>query len=142
MLAATRTGSIVDLAILQPIRWLAGKTSKLADQGWTVACMSKAVIALEGALEKVVEDGPLLLKESFILYIFEGIAVELDESMNLAARQRSIETGVNFCAPSCSTPLCPPPSHPVHHRLSLLSGCPPSLIHSVNLAQITWRAHS
>ena len=98
MLAATRVGSIVDLAISQPIRWLAGKTGKLAEQGWTVACMSKAVIALEGALEKVAEDGALLLKESFILYIIEEIAEELDERMNLAERERSIATRVNFCA--------------------------------------------
>ena len=36
MIASARVHSIIDLAIVLPMRWLAGKTHMLAEYGWSI----------------------------------------------------------------------------------------------------------
>ena len=82
MIASSRIHSIIDLAIVMPLRWLAGKSHTLATYNWSERSMGRALDLLEQAMEKVDENGEnrpgeLMLEESFMMGIFHELTEEL-----------------------------------------------------------------
>jgi hypothetical protein len=77
MVASMRVHAILLLALVQPHRWLAGNTHKLAAYGWSERSMGRALDILEVAMDKVVADGTLFLDEAFMMGIFSPLADEL-----------------------------------------------------------------
>eukprot|EP00965_Chrysotila_dentata_P216888 6189637-Pleurochrysis_carterae.AAC.1 len=59
------------------LRWLAGNSHKLAKYNWSVSSMGRAINLLEARMESVVEEGALLLEESFAMAIFRTLELEL-----------------------------------------------------------------
>ena len=77
MVASARIHSIINLAIVLPMRWLAGKTHTLAAFDWSERSMGRAVKLLEIALVKIGENAKLVLDESFMMHIFDELSNEL-----------------------------------------------------------------
>ena len=77
MIAQVRVGAIFFLAVIVPMRWLAGHTHNLAHRNWGEVSMGRALDAVYVAFKKVALDGSLLLNEDFIMNIFEPFYAEL-----------------------------------------------------------------
>jgi hypothetical protein len=78
-IAQLRVASILFLAVVVPMRWLAGKTHELAHRGWGERLMGRAIDLLHVAFSKVQEDPSLLLDYDFIMNIFEPLYGDLPE---------------------------------------------------------------
>ncbi len=70
MIAQLRVASILHLAVVIPMRWLAGNTHKLSEYGWGEHSMVRAITLLHDAFVEIQGDGALLLEEKFIMKIF------------------------------------------------------------------------
>ncbi len=79
MIAQLRIASIVFMAVVVPMRWLAGKTHKLAHCNWSERSMGRAVDLMYNAFVEVELDGELMLDEDFIMGIFSPLYEELPE---------------------------------------------------------------
>ena len=100
MTALCRAMAIMHIKICMPLRWLAGNTHFLGQQGydWSARSMGKAVDALERALVEIESDGGLYLDETFLDGIFRDIYTNddgdevplkpLEEYMNYALREK------------------------------------------------------
>jgi hypothetical protein len=77
MIAQLRVASILHLAVVMPMRWLAGNTHKLSEYGWGEHSMGRAITFLHNAFVEVQGDGVLLLKENFIMNIFSPLYKEI-----------------------------------------------------------------
>ncbi len=77
MIAQLRVASILHLAVVIPIRWLAGNTHKLVEYGWGERSMGRAIALLHDAFVEIQGDGSLLLEEEFVMYIFASLYDEL-----------------------------------------------------------------
>ena len=77
MIAQSRVHSIVDLAIVIPVRWLAAYTHLLGPFDWSARSMGRVVDKLETLLPQVVGDGALFLDEGFMMSIFDEFVSEL-----------------------------------------------------------------
>jgi hypothetical protein len=73
MIAQLRVASILHLAVVIPMRWLAGNTHKLSEYGWGERYMGRAITLLHDAFVEVQGDGALLLEENFIMKIFSPL---------------------------------------------------------------------
>ena len=79
VIAMLRVASIMHLAIVLPVRWLASNTHKLAHHGWGERSMGVVVDLLHAAMSKVQSDGSLLLDYDFIMNIFSPLYEKLPE---------------------------------------------------------------
>ena len=77
MIAQLRVASILHLAVVIPMRWLAGNTHKLFEYGWGERSMERAIKLLHDAFIEIQGDGSLLLEEDFIMNIFASLYDEL-----------------------------------------------------------------
>ena len=77
MIAQLRVASILHLAVVLPMRWLAGNSHKLSDYGWGERSMGKALTLLHDAFVDVQGDGALLLDDIFIMNIFSPLYEEI-----------------------------------------------------------------
>jgi hypothetical protein len=77
MIAQLRVASILHLAVVIPMRWLAGNTHKLSEYGWRERSMGRAITLLHDAFMEVQGDGALLLEENFIMTIISPLYKEI-----------------------------------------------------------------
>ncbi len=77
MIAQLRVASILHLAVVIPMRWLAGNTHKLVEYGWEERSMGRAIAMLHDAFVEIQGDGSLLLEEEFVMHIFAPLYDEL-----------------------------------------------------------------
>ncbi len=77
MIALTWTCAIVHFAFILPMRWLEGKTHKLAKYNWSVASMGRVYDILHEKLCIIKTDGSKFLDEEFVMNIFNNLAQEL-----------------------------------------------------------------
>ncbi len=75
MVALCRTMAILHFKICMPLRWLAGNTHFIGQQGydWSSRSMGKAVDALYDAMMSIQQDGSLFLNEDFMNSIFDKL---------------------------------------------------------------------
>jgi hypothetical protein len=73
MIAQLRVASILHLAVVIPMRWLARNTQKFSEYGWGERSMGRAITLLHDAFVEVQGDGALLLEENFIMKIFSPL---------------------------------------------------------------------
>ncbi len=73
MIAQLRVASILHLAVVIPMRWLAGNTHKLFEYGWGERSMGRAIALLHDAFVEIQGDGSLLLEEEFVMHIFASL---------------------------------------------------------------------
>ena len=69
--------AIMHITICLPTCCLSGNFHILADYNWYVRSMERIVNYLETAIEAIDEERDLILKEEFIMLIFQGIMDEL-----------------------------------------------------------------
>ena len=67
MIALVRVCSIIHLEICLPAHWLAGNSHKMFEHDWSVHSMGRMIDILENALELIVEDNALILKDNFMM---------------------------------------------------------------------------
>ncbi len=79
MISQLRIASIVFMAVVVPMHWLAGKMHKLAHHNWSERSMGRAVDLMYNAFVEVESDGELMLNEDFIMGIFSPLYEELPE---------------------------------------------------------------
>ncbi len=77
MIAQLHIASIVFMAVVVPIRWLAGNTHELTHRNWLERSMGRAVDLMYNAFVEVESDGELMLDEDFIMGIFAQLYEEL-----------------------------------------------------------------
>jgi hypothetical protein len=77
VIAVLRVASILFLAVVVPLRWLAGHTHELMEYGWGERDMGRAVQMLYNAFQSIEEDGSLLLDEDYIMNIFSPFYAEI-----------------------------------------------------------------
>ena len=77
MIALVRLLSIIHLSITIPMRWLAGKTQDLKQYTWGPMSMGRALDTLEMKLEELMSDPSLILKDNFMMSMFDEFADEL-----------------------------------------------------------------
>jgi hypothetical protein len=67
--------AIIHFKISMPLRWLAGNTQFIGQQGydWSTRSMGKAIDAFYEAMDKIESDGSLILNEQFMNAIFDEI---------------------------------------------------------------------
>jgi hypothetical protein len=69
--------SIMHLAVVLPMRWLAANTHELSKYSWGERSMGTAITLLHDAFVEVQHDGSLMLDEGFIMNIFSSLYNEL-----------------------------------------------------------------
>jgi hypothetical protein len=79
MIAVSRMFSILNIAIVIPVRWLCGNTHELAHRNWGARSMGHVVDILHDACSHLREDIELYHDESYMMHIFDEIADELPE---------------------------------------------------------------
>jgi hypothetical protein len=77
MIAQLRVASILHLAVVIPMRWLAGNTRKLSEFGWGERSMGRGITFLHDAFVDVQGDGALMLDKNFIMNIFSPLYEEI-----------------------------------------------------------------
>ncbi len=68
-----RVASILHLAVVIPMRWLAGNTHKLSEYGWGECSMGRVITFLHDAFVDVQVDGLLMLDKNFIMNVFSPL---------------------------------------------------------------------
>ena len=71
--AQLRVGAIFFIAVIVPMRWLAGKIHLLAHRKWDVKSMSRPINHMYVAMQKLQFDGSLILDENFMMNIFKPL---------------------------------------------------------------------
>jgi hypothetical protein len=79
MIAQLRIVSIVFMAVVIPMHWLAGKTHELAHHNWSEQSMGRAIDLMYDAFSEVESNGELMLDEDFIMRIFSPLYGEPPE---------------------------------------------------------------
>ena len=77
MMALARLCVIINITIYQPTRWLADNCHIFDHYNCFASSMGRMVDELETALEDISEEGGLILKEEFMMLIFQEIINEL-----------------------------------------------------------------
>ena len=70
MIAQLRIASIVFIAVVVQMCWLAGKAHELGHRSWSERSMGRAVDLMYNAFVEMESDGGLMLDEDFIMEIF------------------------------------------------------------------------
>ena len=75
MVALSRVMAILHFKVCMPLRWLAGNTHFIGQQGydWSTRSMVKAIDEMYDAMLAIEEDGKLFLDETFMSGIFDNI---------------------------------------------------------------------
>ena len=73
VIAHPRVASILHLSVIWLLRWLAGKTHKLAHCQWGELSMGKAIDLFYEAFVKIEADGLLILDHEFMINIFSPL---------------------------------------------------------------------
>ena len=99
MAAVARLWAILYISLLSPLRWLAGKTHKLAHRKWSYISMGKVMDKLKDDLESIIDSPDLIHSEEFMMGQLSEWEEELPEFKE--HRKKSIEdrTMYNFNAP-------------------------------------------
>jgi len=71
--AQLRVGAIFFIAVIVPMRWLAGKTHLLAHRKWGEKSMARPINYMYKAFQKLQVDGSLILDERFMMSIFKPL---------------------------------------------------------------------
>ena len=79
MIAQLRLGAVYYMAIVVPMRWLAGNTHLLQHRKWGEVHMTTAVDLVYNAFVKIETNGKLMLRESFVMNIFKPLYKKLPE---------------------------------------------------------------
>ena len=79
MIAQLQIASIVFIAAVVPMRWLAEKTHKLGHHNWLERSMGRAVNLMYDASVEVESNRELMLNEDYIMGIFAPLYHELPE---------------------------------------------------------------
>jgi len=79
MIAQLRIASIICMAMVIPMRWLAGKTFELARRNWSKRSMGRAVDLMYNAFVQVESDGEKMLDEDFIMNVLSPLYADLPE---------------------------------------------------------------
>ena len=77
MVAVARLWSILHIAIIMSIRWLAGKVHELEGYGWGPKTLGKVLDKLKDDLETLIDQTNLIHDESFMMGIMDPWANEL-----------------------------------------------------------------
>ena len=77
MIVQLWVASILHLAVVLPMRWLAGDSHKLSEYGWGERSMGRALTLLHDAFVDVQGVGALLFDENFIMTIFSPLYEEI-----------------------------------------------------------------
>ena len=77
MIAVARFWAIVHVAIVMPVRWLAGKTHELAEHNWGARSMGRVADLLHSACSDILNDLSLIHDRSYVMHIFDELAEEL-----------------------------------------------------------------
>ena len=77
MVAVARLWSTLHIAIIMPIRWLAGKVHKLEEYGWGPITLGKVLDKLKDDLESLIDQTDLIHDELFMMGIMDQWANEL-----------------------------------------------------------------
>ena len=77
MVSLLRVLSILHVAIVLPMRWLAGRCCDLAEYGFGVADMGEVIDLMDGVFAEVVEDGSMLLDDGYAMSIFQPLLDKL-----------------------------------------------------------------
>ena len=77
--AVARLWSILHLAILMPMRSLAGKTHHLAHRKWSYILMGKVMDKLKGDLESIVDSPEMIHSQDFTMGLIKKRMSELPE---------------------------------------------------------------
>ena len=75
----SRMFSILNTAIVIPVRWLCGKTHDLVKHNWGARSMGRVVDILHDACTHLLEDIKLFHDKSYMIHIFDEIVEELPE---------------------------------------------------------------
>ena len=79
MISQLRIASIIFIAVVVPMHWLAGKTHELGHCKWSERSMGRAVDLMYNAFVEVESDGELMLDEDFRMNILSPLYAELPE---------------------------------------------------------------
>ena len=79
MITQLRIASIIFIAAVIPMNWLAGETHELGHHNWFERLMGRAVDLMYNAFVEVESDGDLMLDEDFKMNIFSPLYVALPE---------------------------------------------------------------
>ena len=79
MAAVARLWAILYISLLSPLRWLAGKTHKLAHRKWSYICMGKVMDKLKDDLESIIDSPDLIHSEEFMMGQLKEWEEELPE---------------------------------------------------------------
>ena len=79
MAAVARLWSILYIALLSPLCWLAGKTHELAHRKWSYISMGKVMDKLKDDLESIVDSPDLIHSEEFMMGQLQEWEEELPE---------------------------------------------------------------
>ncbi len=77
MIVQLRVASILHLAVMILMRWLAGNTHNFFEYRWGERSMGCAIKLLHDAFIEIQGDGSLLLEEHFVMNIFESLYDEV-----------------------------------------------------------------
>ncbi len=75
--AVARLWSILHIAIIMPIRWLAEKVHELEEYGWGPITLGKVLDKLKDDLESLIDQTNLIHNELFMIGIMDPWANEL-----------------------------------------------------------------
>ena len=77
MTTLARLCAIIYITICLTTCWLEGNFQIIDDYNWFVRSMGRMVNELETELEDIKEDGDIIMKEGFMMLIFQGIMYEI-----------------------------------------------------------------
>jgi hypothetical protein len=77
MVAVAQLWSILHIAIIMPIRWLAGKVHELKEYGWGPIRLGKVLDKLKDDLESLIDQTDLIHNESFMMGMMDPWVNEL-----------------------------------------------------------------
>jgi hypothetical protein len=83
MVALCQIMAIIRFKICMPLRWLAGNTQFIGQQGynWSTRSMGKVIDAFYEAMDNIESDGSLILNEQFMNFIFDEIYEDEDGNL-------------------------------------------------------------
>ena len=79
VIAVLHVAAIMYLAVVVPMRWLAGNTHQLAHRKWGERSMGRAIDMLHSAFIKIQDAPSLFLDFEYVMHIFESLYDELPE---------------------------------------------------------------
>jgi hypothetical protein len=79
VIAVLHVAAIMYLAVIVPMRWLAGNTHKFAHRKWGECSMGRAIDMLHSAFIEVQDAPSLFFDFEYVMHIFEPLYDKLPE---------------------------------------------------------------